>query len=495
MKLAQLFEGIPNCHMIGPANVSIRGLCLSSKEVKPGYLFIARQGTQDNGTRYIPEAIAAGAAAVLTLYPFEDSRLTTVIHPNPAAIEEQLAKRFYQDPSSSLWMVGITGTNGKTTTTFAVKHLLDRLRGPCGLIGTIEYIVGKKHYPASRTTPDLMTNYQLLKEMVDEGCQSAVMEVTSHGLDQGRVLGIDYDVAVFSNLTTDHLDYHHTMEHYCQAKNQLFRHLGSHSKNKLRSKTAVVNADSPWVEAIIAGCEARLLTYGIDKPADLYATEIQLKGQATELTLHYRGQTKFASWPLIGRFNVYNGLSAVAVGLACGFSLEDVIEAMRSIPPVPGRLEPIKNELGLHIYVDFAHTGDALANVLQTLTELKKKRLIAVFGCGGDRDHNRRVQMAEASERYADISIVTSDNPRSEDPNAICQEIAQHFSMPSHVIIEVDRRLAIQKALEMAEPEDIILIAGKGHEPYQIFANQTLPFDDREVAAELCKQLYQLNRV
>lgn len=489
MKLAQLFEALPDCQIIGSANVEITGICLNSKQVKPGNLFIAKQGKTESGARYIPEAIEAGAAAILTNHAhFFDERAAFILHPDISSIEATLASRYYESPSDSLFLVGITGTNGKTTTTFAVKHLLDHIQGPCGLIGTIEYIVGSHRYPASRTTPDVMTNYQLLRDMLNQGCRSAVMEVTSHALDQGRVANFDYDIAVFSNLTVDHLDYHHTMEQYCQAKNRLFRGLGQSARKKTKSKMAVVNADSPWTAKILEGCQAKILTYGIEQQADLQATDIQLGGQETTLKLLYQGRSLQARWPMIGRFNVYNYLSAVGVGLACQLPLEKIVEIMETAPPVPGRLEAVKNQLGLHIYVDFAHTGDALANVLQTLHELKERRIITVFGCGGDRDPNRRIQMAEASERYSDISIITSDNPRSEDPEAICASIAKGFKNPTAYFIEVDRRRAIQKALEWASPRDIILIAGKGHEPYQIFAHHTTPFDDRLIAADLCSR-------
>ncbi len=496
MKLRKLLKDIPVQQIKGSQDVNITGVCSNSKLVAPGNLFIAKKGMMDHGAYYIPEAIAAGVAAILTdMYDPSLKQIVQVIHPHVAFIESILAASYYQFPSDELLMVGITGTNGKTTTSFIVKHLLDQLRGPCGLIGTIEYIIGQHRYQATRTTPDVISNHKMLREMVNQGCCSAVMEVTSHALDQGRIAKIDYDVALFSNLTLDHLDYHQTMENYCIAKNRLFRNLGKDRRKKKNTKIAVVNVDSSWHTKILEGCEASFMTYGIENLADLRASCIQLGRHGTELNITFRGKTVACRWPLIGRFNIYNCLGAMGVALSQGIPLEVVAEKMSSLSIVKGRLEPVKNPLGLKIYVDFAHSDDALANVLQTLTELKKGRLMTVFGCGGDRDQSKRPKMAEVSECFSDFTIVTSDNPRSEDPIAICQDIAKGFKKESTYMIEVDRRTAIQKAIHMAVEEDIILIAGKGHETYQIFAHKTIEFDDSKVAAEICSQLQTFQHV
>lgn len=483
MKLKRLLKNIPGCLVKGSDEVNITGLSANSKAIAFGNLFIAKKGKTHDGTKYIAEAVEKGARVILTdLFDPSLKHITQVIHPAVAQIESILAAEYYQNPSHELLTIGITGTNGKTTTSMIIKYLLDCFLGPCGLIGTIEYIVGKNRYSASHTTPDVITNQKMLREMCQEGCKSVVMEVTSHALTQGRVDKIDFDVAVFSNLTWDHLDYHGTMEQYCQAKNQLFRYLNS-------DKWAVINQDSAWTDKIIEGCSASFLTYGIDQEADLRATRIQLSDHGTSAQLDYRGEVVECHWPLIGRFNVYNCLAAVGVLLTQGFALKAIAEKLMHISPVRGRLEPVKNKQNLKIYVDYAHTDDALINVLSTLSEVKTGKLITVFGCGGDRDKAKRPKMAKACQSYADLSIVTSDNPRSEDPRTICEEIEKGFTNPNAYIVEVERYAAIKKAIHLAAPNDLILIAGKGHETYQIFADQTIEFDDCKVAQEICSEI------
>lgn len=489
MKLKKLLKDIPVHHVKGSKDVDVTGICINSKVIAPGNLFIAKKGRSDDGSLYIPEALAGGAAAILTdIFDPTLKGVVQIIHPCAAEIEGKIAAEFYQHPSEELFTVAITGTNGKTTTSFMIKHLLD-MQGACGLIGTIEYIIGSHRYQASRTTPDASSNQKMLREMVLQGCQSAVMEVTSHALDQGRVDQIDFDVAIFTNLTLDHLDYHHTMEEYCAAKRKLFQGLQPHKKKKMGTpKTAVVNADSLWATTMLEQCTAQVLTYGIDHVCDIRASHITLTPGATKFSLCYQGQTYACSCPLIGRHNVYNYLATVAVGLVRHIPLPKIIERLAHMPCVPGRLEPVPNSLSLPIFVDFAHTEDALINVLTCLRELGPARLITVFGCGGDRDRSKRPKMAAATEEYGDFSILTSDNPRSEDPLAICLEVAKGFKDPARYVIEVDRRTAIEKAIQMATPRDIILIAGKGHEPYQIFAHKTIEFDDRKVAAQVCEK-------
>lgn len=493
MKIKKLTKDIPGLQIKGNKDLEITGLCANSKLVAPGNLFIAKKGLSSDGNQYIPEAVSGGAAAVLTDFfnPFLQN-VVQLIHPNIPAIEGLLATNYYQSPSKELFMVGLTGTNGKTTTSFLVKHLLDKIEGSCGLIGTIEYIIGEHRYQATRTTPDVVANHKMLREMILHKCRCAAMEVTSHALDQGRVQQIDFDVAVFTNLTLDHLDYHHTMENYCQTKNKLFRFLQTHGNDKNKKpyeKTAIVNSDSPWLPQIIAGCPAHILTYGIyDPQAAIRATDIALTSTGTRFNVSYCGQTVPFLTPLAGRYNVYNTLAAAGVLLSRQVSLEAIAEAVTSFRSVPGRLELVPNPLGLKIYVDFAHTNDALANVLTCLNELKQGRIITVFGCGGDRDVTKRPKMAQASEEYSDFTIVTSDNPRSEDPMAIINQIVAGFSHKDRYRIELDRYAAIAHAIDIATADDIILIAGKGHELYQAFAHKIVEFDDRKVAAQICQK-------
>ncbi len=479
MKLKKLLKGISVKEVRGSKDVIITGLCANSKVVAPGNLFVAKKGRVDDGAQYIPEAISAGATAILTdIFDPSLRDVTQVIHPDISAIESMLAAHYYQFPSKDLFMVGITGTNGKTTTSFLIKYLLEQLSLSCGLIGTIEYVIGKQRYQATRTTPDVISNYKMLREMVLQGCKAAVMEVTSHALDQGRVQNIEYDVGIFTNLSLDHLDYHQTMDNYYLAKQKLFEHLGC-------AKTAIINSDNRWHEKILQNCRSKILTYGLHSPATLRAKDIRLSSSGTHFSICYKGQEVECRCPLVGRFNVYNCLAAIAVGLTRGEPLEKLAQILSSFPPVPGRLEPVPNDLGLNIFVDFAHSDDALINVLECLQEIKKGKIITVFGCGGDRDHFKRPKMAKAAEEFSDFCIVTSDNPRSEDPQGICKEIIKGFSK-SNWIVEIDRREAIKKAIQMATVNDIILIAGKGHETYQVFAHKTVDFDDRKIAIQLC---------
>ncbi len=490
MKLKKLFKDIPFQVFKGSKEVEVTGVCSNSRLVSPGNLFIARKGRTDDGNRYILEAVSAGAAAVVTdIYDPTLKGIVQIIHPDVSSIEGSIAANYYQFPSSELFLVGITGTNGKTTTAFQVKHVLEHLGMPCGLMGTIEHIIGSHRYKASRTTPDVATNHKLLREMVLQGLKGGVMEVTSHALDQGRVDFIEYDVAIFTNLSLDHLDYHQTMENYCIAKKKLFESFSIDKSKKKFAKTAVVNVDNPWHKQIVEGCFANVITYGITNHADVLATDVHLTPECTHMRIKYLGQSIPCQIPLVGRFNVYNCLAAIAVGLSQGHSLEKLVEIMKTFPYVVGRMERVSNALGLKIYVDFAHSDDALCNVLECLKEVNKGRIITVFGCGGERDQTKRAKMGAVAEKMSDFTIVTSDNPRSEDPAAICKQIQQGFTHAHSHIVEIDRRAAILKAIEMAQPDDLILIAGKGHETQQIFAHKTVEFDDCKVAAQLCESL------
>lgn len=492
MKLKKLLKEIPHTQIKGSKDLDITGICANSKLVAPGNLFIARKGLSDDGMLYIPEAVAAGAVAVLTdiFDPLLNKSVTQILHPNVASLEGVVAAHYYQFAGNEMFMVGITGTNGKTTTSFLVKHLLDHFTGPCGLIGTIEYIIGQHRYQATRTTPDAVSTHKMLREMAHQGCQSAVMEVTSHALDQHRVDCIDFDTAVFTNLTLDHLDYHQTMDDYLLAKNKLFRSLNPNNKKKAHPypKMAIINADSPWHKKICEGCPATILTYAIEADADLKAENIKLSPSGTTMTLNFKGQKVDLAWPLVGRFNTYNCLAAVGVGLSRNIPLEKIVPVLEKAPSIPGRLQVVPNPLGLKIYVDFAHSDDALLNVLKCLQEFKTGRIITVFGCGGNRDTTKRPKMAKVCQDHADITIVTSDNPRNEDPAEIIHQIIKGFSMRERYLVEQDRYTAIEKAIDLATPDDIILIAGKGHEPYQIFAHKTIEFDDRKVALEICQK-------
>ena len=487
IKIKKLLKNISVQSIKGSKEVEITGLCANSKMVAPGNLFIAKKGLTHDGARFIPDAIAAGASAILTdLYDPFFPNIVQIIHPDVATVEAAIAKEYYGHPSNHLFLVGITGTNGKTTTSYLVRHLFEKSGELCGLIGTIEWIVGQHVYPSGKTTPDVLQNYKLFHEMVSAGCQDCVMEVSSHALEQARVQSIEFDVVVFTNLTQDHLDYHKTMDEYAQAKAKLFSSLKKEGE-KPYAKTAVVNADSPYCAQMIADCEANILTYGIEQPCDLSASLILLNASGMEFNVNYQGKCYSMISPLIGRFNVYNLLASVGVGLARGYKIEETLRILSSFDKVPGRLERIPNEKGLNIFVDYAHTDDALSNVLSTLQELKQGRLITVFGCGGNRDQSKRPKMGAVAEQLSDLAIVTSDNPRNEDPEEIIRNILTGLKNPGQALVIIDREEAIHHAVQMAKPEDIVLIAGKGHETYQIFSHQTIDFDDRAVAQEACR--------
>ncbi|MCP5508524.1 MAG: UDP-N-acetylmuramoyl-L-alanyl-D-glutamate--2,6-diaminopimelate ligase [Chlamydiales bacterium] len=482
MKLKKLLKDIPVKDIKGSKDVEITGVCANSKVVAPGNLFIAKPGRTTHGAQYIPQVIAAGAAAVVTdMYDPSIKEITQIVHPDVASIEGLLAARYHNNPSAELFMTGVTGTNGKTSVSYYIKHLLDNGSDTCGLIGTIESIICGCRYPATHTTPDVCENHKMLRDMLIHGCTQAVMEVTSHALDQGRVNNIHFDVGVFTNLSQDHLDYHGTMECYCAAKKKLFA--------ADRTKKAVVNRDDLWAEKILEGSTADTLTYGIDSAADIVATQLEPSDSGTRFILTYRGESLSCMIPVIGRHSVYNALAAVGVALCAQLPLATIVSRLATLPCVAGRLEPVAHPLEFKVFVDFAHTEDALRHALTALRELTSGRLIAVFGCGGDRDKDKRAKMGAVSEKLATFTFITSDNPRSEDPKDISQAIADGFMDAKAYSIVTDRKEAIAAAIEMAQPGDCILIAGKGHERQQISRHQTVPFDDRKVAAAICEQL------
>lgn len=466
----------------------IRGICADSKQVQPGDLFIARKGGTFDGAAFAKKAMQAGATAIATeTYLPECSAIPQLILSDMAFVEAKLAAHYYEHPDRELFLIGVTGTNGKTTVSWILYQLLSQLLGKTGWIGTIEYRIGNEVIPATRTTPGAAETQRLLRKMRQSGCSSAVMEVTSHALDQGRVDQIEFDMCLFTNLTQDHLDYHRSMELYCKAKNRLFLQLNASQKSP--PKWAIANRDCPWHTQVLQGCTASRLTYGLSQESDLYATDLRFTATHTSCTLSFHTSPPVPiTFPLLGKYNLYNMLGAIACLLAKGFTLEQICPVLPTITPPKGRLEPVYNTKGLSVFVDFAHTGDGLQQVLSTVKELCQGRLIVVFGCGGDRDKNRRSDMGQVASRLADYAVITADNPRSEDPFAICQEIALAFSSPNYTI-EPDRRRAIEWALQIAKPGDLVLIAGKGHEKVQIQGKESRPFDDALIAAEICQTL------
>lgn len=455
--MKRLFQDV---EIKGSKEIEITGICSDSRIIAPGNLFIAKS------SKYIPLAVSNGARAVVTdLYdPFLN--VTQIICPDPAKLEALIASRYYDRPSQQLFCVGVTGSKGKTTTTYLCRHLLGE---NCGLSGTIETWIGGARVPSTYTTYDAISTQKLLKEMVSNKCNAAVLEVSSHGLAQGRVDEIAFDCGIFTNLYPDHLDYHKTVEQYAAAKKKLF---------SLVDGVSIFNADSPW-SAYMQG-NGKKITIGIETPADIRAEKIAYTEHGTEFFVE---GVHFVS-PLMGQYNVYNVLCAIALGTIKGKKLEEMSRLFLDFPGVPGRLERVPNRKGVHVIVDYAHTGESLAQTLMTLKRVAKQQMIVVFGCGGDRDPARRQEMAKAAEKYADYSIITTDNPRSEDPFLIAKEIKNGFKGEKNEII-MDRKEAIQHAISVAKRGDFVIIAGKGHEKVQIFSSRTVTFDDVQIA-RLC---------
>ena len=459
-------------------NEFIDHLVYDSRKVEAGGLFVAIKGTQADGHLFIEKAVQNGAIAVVCeAMPVEaHTRFPGIafaqVHDARAALAE-LSAAFYGDPARQLDMIGITGTNGKTTTAFLVHHLLTMLGQKTGLISTVSYKIGQNDIPATHTTPDALDTARMLRQMVDEGCGACVMEVSSHALEQERVRTIPYRTAVFTNLSQDHLDYHETMEAYFSAKKRLFDGL------KPRS-VAVYNRDDPAGEGMVADSRAEKLSYGLHPEADIRGEVLEnaLEG----LMLSIEGSAR--RYNLVGGFNAYNLMAAYGVGKSLGYDGAEIVNELAAASPVPGRFERISVSRGRYVVVDYAHTPDALENVLRTARETRgdSSKLWCLMGCGGDRDASKRPVMGEIAERLADHVIVTSDNPRTEDPAGILDDIKIGFTAPDRAAWIVDRREAIKASADRSAPGDVILIAGKGHEPYQVVGTEKRPFDDREEA-------------
>jgi len=481
MKLKKLIKDIDLKVIKGSKEIEITGITNNSKNIAPGYLFVAKRGKVFDGNEYITDAIMAGASCVLTDFynPFLEN-FVQLITENVAEIEPLLAKRFYNDPSKDLFLVGVTGTNGKTISSYLLKSIFEHF-GPTGLMGTIETIIGDCHYESSLTTPDVITCNKFLREMVLNEVKSAFMEVSSHALSQKRIDGLLYDTILFTNLSNEHLDYHKTMEEYAKEKAKLCEYLKPNG-------TIVYNVDDPWCEKMTFNSSQTKITFGIKEKADYYPKNIHYSLTNTKFTLcSEEGEIEMES-PLLGEFNLYNVLGVIAIAKARGVSLEIIRDSLKNFQGVNGRMETISLENGNTIIVDFAHTEDALEKVLSVLKNVTKGKLYTVFGCGGKRDLEKRPKMASVAEKYSDFVIVTSDNPRSESLDKINDEICKGF-LTNDYLVEADRKTAIAKGIDMLKSTDILLIAGKGHEKKQIFAHKMIDFDDVKVAKEILNVL------
>ncbi len=495
MNLTDIIETLPRQIYVGAEGSldrEITGIAYDSRRVMPGNMFVAVRGERTDGHRFVEAAIDRGAAAVVLERDSGLSPRATRIKVTDARRTMALASaRFYNLPSQQLKVGGVTGTNGKTTTAFMIKSIMEAAELSAGLLGTVQYVIGQRVIPAARTTPESVDIQEMMSQMLRAGCNSVSMEVSSHALDMHRVDGVDFDVALFTNLSQDHLDYHHTMGNYFEAKASLFSALGTMKK----AGKAVVNADNAWGRELIARLSNRggslgggnaVLSYGVSSAAAIRAADIRVSADGTYFVAHTPVGSIPVSLPLIGRYNVSNALAATGAALALGIDLTIIERGLTGMRLVPGRLERVPVTEPFSVFIDYAHTEDALRNVLITVGELTKGRLIVVFGCGGDRDKGKRMPMGRAACELADFSLLTSDNPRTEDPRAILSAVEQGFpsSARGHYQIIDDRRDAIERALDIAQAGDTVLIAGKGHETYQEFAETVVPFNDRQVVEE-----------
>ena len=496
MNLGKLLEGVDVSklfeltygHFLVTGDIDVHRIQYDSRKVERGDCFVALRGVGTDGHQFAEAAVERGAKVVVlerddTLPDsyFMHAHVVKIVVPDSRKALAVMSANYFGLPSRQLTMVGVTGTNGKTTTTHLVKSILEAAGQRVGLIGTIEYKIGDEVIPASHTTPESLELNGMLARMLKAGCQSVSMEVSSHALHQSRVYGIDYDVAVFTNLTQDHLDYHGTMDEYFKAKKILFDSLSDDA-------VAVTNCDDEWGMKIVSTMKGRAISYGVSEKADVKGTDIRLSLEGTTFNVRTGNKEYPVSSALVGRFNVYNILSAYSVGVALGYEHEKIVSGIKSVKNVRGRFERIPSPKGWTAIVDYAHTPDALEKCLRTihdvLPQVNRGRIITVFGAGGDRDRTKRPLMGRIAGSLSDIAIVTSDNPRTEPPQQIIKEIVAGIPREADVSEEVDRRTAIHAALRQARAGDVVLIAGKGHEDYQVIGKEKIHFSDREVVED-----------
>lgn len=493
MKLQDLFVGIPDLQLKAPGGWETEEaleLCFDSRQVQKGSVFVAVRGAKADGHAYLEAAVRQGAVALVV----EDERRVpadfkgvVAVCPHSRVALDALAVRWSSDPTAKLFCVGVTGTNGKTSTTYLIESILNSASMSCGVIGTVDHHLGEKTWPSEMTTPDPVFLQKRLREFVEAGAKAVAMEVSSHALDQSRADSVQFDVAVFTNLTRDHLDYHATMEDYFAAKQKLFLEvLHASPKTTLR---AIVNIGDEWGRRLRLSDRASLWTYGSDE-ADFRFEILASEFTGTVFRLDCPYGTVDVSFPMPGLHNVQNAVAALAVGLAAGLDLEQAVSALEKFRGVPGRLQSVTPASDLHVFVDYAHSPDALENVLKTLRQIRDgmgspAKIWTVFGCGGDRDKGKRPEMAKVAESFSERIVITSDNPRTEDPFLILKEIQSGLSAEDKATLIEDRERAIRHAIEHADPGDVILIAGKGHEDYQILGTEKRPFSDLEVAARI----------
>jgi UDP-N-acetylmuramoyl-L-alanyl-D-glutamate--2,6-diaminopimelate ligase len=498
MRLRNILAGYSVQRTTGNLDVDISGIAYDSRQVLPGSLFVAIRGLRTDGNQFVSQSLAKGAAAVVS--SAEVAEGVPVPWIQVADDRDALAilsANFYERPTEKLHAIGVTGTNGKTTTTYLIESMLGGAGMSAAVFGTIEYRGPDFSYSAERTTPEASDLQLLFKRVADAGWNYAVMEVSSHAIALKRVEGLHFDVAVFTNLSRDHLDFHQDMRSYFEAKKRLFTGLDGAVPRVL-----VLNSDDSHFDELRSIAPDRVISYGMRTAADVHPRPPALAAKPLALSPLPGGQLVFETpageiqvkSKLIGRPNLYNTSAAIGVGIGLGLSPDAIARGIAALPSVPGRFQPVEAGQPFRVVVDYAHTDDALENALRTARELTNGKVIVVFGCGGDRDRTKRPVMGEVAARSSDLAVVTSDNPRSEDPLAIIHEVERGFTNAGakageDYVLIADRRAAIRHALQRAEPGDIVVVAGKGHEPYQVIGTQTLSFDDRIVVRELLDEL------
>lgn len=482
MELHTLVNVLPFAKIINDnGKIDIQSVEQDTRKVTNDTLFICIEGDKFDGHNFAHDAVKKGAVAVVANREIPDLHVPTIIVRDTKRAMAMLADVFYGHPSQQLFLVGVTGTNGKTSVSHIVDHIFNEAGKQTGLIGTLYTKIGEQKLETVNTTPDSITLQKTFQQMIQNGIDVVSMEVSSHALIQGRTWGCDYDVAVFTNLTQDHLDYHKTMDEYKKAKSLLFSQLGN-QYSESRPKFAVLNGDDPVSDEYSRMTAANVITYGIESPSDVQAKNIRFTANGTSFDLETPVGHTTVETNLIGKFNVYNVLSAIAVGFAANLPIDTIVNSLRSFQSVPGRFELVKAGQSFPVIVDYAHTPDSLENVLQTVKSLSKDaNIFCVVGCGGDRDRTKRPLMAQVACKYATNPIFTSDNPRTEDPKQILDDMVQGVKGLQYEVIQ-DRKEAIYHAIQHANNGDIVVIAGKGHEDYQIIGETKYDFDDRIVA-------------
>ncbi|MEO0114898.1 MAG: UDP-N-acetylmuramoyl-L-alanyl-D-glutamate--2,6-diaminopimelate ligase [candidate division WOR-3 bacterium] len=477
--LEELISDLSVNKILGDKKITITGIAYHSQKVRPNYLFVALEGSKTSGIQFIEEALAKGAVAIASnqIIPNWNNKATYLQVAEPRIFLAQVANKFYNFPTQRIKLIGVTGTNGKTTTAYLIKSILDTAGKTSGLLGTIKHFDGENWLKAENTTPESLDIIQILTKLEHKGINYCVLEVSSHGLELHRVFGLRFSVGVFTNLTQDHLDFHKTIEAYKNAKLKLFAGLD-------KKAIAIVNRDDDLAYEIDQISQARIIYYSLKNPAEITAKILDLTPLGTKLILNSEGTEVAMNLRLPGTPNVYNLLAAAGVGLALGISLATIKTGIEKVKFIPGRLERVENDKGLLVFVDYAHSPDALKNLLMTARAFTKKRVLILFGCGGNRDKTKRPIMGRIATELADFVVLTSDNPRDEDPQKIIEDIKTGITKSNFEVVP-DRYRAIKRILTLAQMGDIVLIAGKGHEDYQIIGNEKRHFDDKQVVKQI----------